>query len=236
MNEIITKIIEIFLAGGAGAGLFWLFGEKWIENKFAKELETYKTLQLRELEHFKAKTNSIFVQINKLNEKELEVLPEAWNRLQIALGRVNVITAVFQEYPDIGKMKDEELSEQLRKDKFWSDYEMKTIFQTSQPDKNQIYQKMIFWKELNLANNAYSDFHNYLCYNKIFLNRELFLKFDEIDGFIRNVMNDVRTGKEDSFRKIFSEASKRFREKSPEMTQSIEDVIQKRLHLGEMEE
>lgn len=107
--------------GGAAAaayGLFKWLGERWIDNKFEKQMEAYKTEQARELERLRHKINGVFDRTLRLHSKEYEVLPDLWGRLVEAHGWAWGYVSPFQQYADVMRMSDEELDEFLKDKKF----------------------------------------------------------------------------------------------------------------------
>ena len=85
-ENIYKFIVEVILAGGGGAlvayGIFTYFGRSWLDNKFSKGLENFKHQQNLQMEQYRFEINSLFNRISKIHEKEFEVLPELWFKLQ----------------------------------------------------------------------------------------------------------------------------------------------------------
>jgi len=52
--------------------------------------------------------------LTKIHEKEFQVLPEAWYKLQDALGRISGVASLFQQYPDVNRMDAAQLAEFLQ--------------------------------------------------------------------------------------------------------------------------
>jgi hypothetical protein len=98
---------EAVLATGFVAAL----GKLWIENQFAKSLEAYKHEQRRELEHYKHQIDSLFNRITKIHEKEIEVLPCAWKKLQEAHGHLARLVQPFRIEREISQMDERQLAE-----------------------------------------------------------------------------------------------------------------------------
>lgn len=96
----------LWLAGAVGIAFtaFRFLGSKWIETKFAARLEAYRHEQTKELEELRHKINAAFSRMTKIHEKEFEALPEAWYKLQDALGHISGLTSVVQCYPDLNRM------------------------------------------------------------------------------------------------------------------------------------
>src|SRR3989442_1732393 len=95
--DVILKFIgEVVLYGGGSAAcaylLFQFLGKSWIENKFAQRLEAYKHQQQLELQHLKVEIESMLSGALKMQEREFQVLPEAWKKLDDAFGTTNWAT------------------------------------------------------------------------------------------------------------------------------------------------
>ena len=98
METAILQFIGKVIAYGGGAAavahaLFTFLGKKWIEHKLNKELEQVRY-----------RINTLFSRVTKIHEKEFEVLPEAWYKMQDALGRISHFTSLFQQYPDLTQL------------------------------------------------------------------------------------------------------------------------------------
>lgn len=109
-SDITRFIFELIFTSGLAVAIFKLWGENWLNNKFAKNLEDHK-----------AKINSLFSRISKIHEKEFEVLPEAWRKLQEAMGHVSSIAEPLKQYPDLNRMTDEPLAGFLKKSRLRED-------------------------------------------------------------------------------------------------------------------
>ncbi|MGR9345555.1 hypothetical protein ACU8NW_13200 [Rhizobium leguminosarum] len=67
--------ISIMGLVAAAYALFKFLGEKWLNQKFAEQLEAYKSEQARELERLRHKINGVFDRTKRLHDREYEVLP-----------------------------------------------------------------------------------------------------------------------------------------------------------------
>lgn len=119
MEEIFSFMGKVLAYGGGAAALayviFIFLGQKWIEAKFAERLEAYKKAQERELEQYRHQVSILFSRVSKIHEKEIEVLPEIWQKLQTALGYVAKITSPLQYGPNFFNMNKEEFEDFLKK-------------------------------------------------------------------------------------------------------------------------
>jgi hypothetical protein len=111
-------MIEVVAASGGAAiivsVLFTFLGKNWIENRFARSLETYKRRQEQELEHYKHEINALFNRITKIHEKEIEVLPAAWQKLQEAHGHLARLIQPFRIEREVSQMSEEQFGEWQR--------------------------------------------------------------------------------------------------------------------------
>jgi hypothetical protein len=232
-NDQFWAEIGKFIAASGGVvviafGIFSWLGKRWIENQFNQRLEAYKAAQAQELEEYKAKVTTLFSRITKIHEKEFDVLPTAWCKLQTALGKVGIPAAIFKEYPDLKFLNDGEVEELLARHSF-STTEKQKLMLADPLDRNQLYQDSLFWEELNRAYDALNDFHNYIVFNKIFLSSDLFDTFNTIDKAQIDVINNLRYGKEVRDHKMTHKAMQDFRAINAQL-ENLEKLVQKRLH------
>src|ERR1700738_2936866 len=83
-------------------GAKWVTGltvDKWLSNRFAKGLEAFKHEQQIEIERLKHSINAQMDRLTRGNQREFDVLPEAWSRLTHAHGVVAATTSRLQSYP-----------------------------------------------------------------------------------------------------------------------------------------
>ncbi|MGR9164205.1 hypothetical protein [Rhizobium leguminosarum] len=110
--------ISIMGLVAAAYALFKFLGEKWLNQKFAEQLEAYKSEQARELERLRHKINGVFDRTKRLHDREYEVLPEVWAKLVEAKNWAGGYLSPFQQYADVGRMSDVDLVEFLDKTSF----------------------------------------------------------------------------------------------------------------------
>ncbi len=235
-DDIYKFFIEVVLAGGGGAlvayGLFSYLGKKWLENKFLQSLEKFKLQQALQMEQYRFEINSLFNRISKIHEKEFEVLPNAWFKLQESLGKVSKLISPYQEYPDLSNKDEEQTKEILDKIEF-EESEKKEILNSQ--DKNLKYREIYFWHYFSGVRDVVYEFHNYLLYNKIFLSKDLFDCFSKIDNILIEVIRK-REAMERS--KDYLDSIKVYNEINDEVVPLVQDLailIQQRLHYQDAE-
>ena len=87
-NDVWKFLLQLSSAVGVLYGLFRLYIEKWMDKRFAKEIEMVKHENQKELEHTKNEIQSIFSRTVKIHEKEYDVLPKRGICFTSLLGRL----------------------------------------------------------------------------------------------------------------------------------------------------
>lgn len=220
----------IAYAGGSVTIAYLLFtwlGKRIIEHWFGARMEVYKNAQAQELEEYKYKINALFNRVTKIHEKEFEVLPKAWELLQDALGQVGRMASPLQYYPDFTWMSETEFSEFLETTKLKKHEKEELI---SAPDKNKFYQEKIFWHELGDAKARINNLHNFLLHNKIFLSKDLFDGFGQIDILLYDMILEIESNHRERGYKSILPIWKRLNTDAQEIAGRIEKLVQSRLH------
>jgi hypothetical protein len=108
LQNILAALGGLVVGGGIlGTVVYTIFkilGEKWLNAKFEERLAAYKHAQQRELEELKFQINTLMDRTLKLHQREFDVLPEAWGRLNDAFKVIRPVTLGFQQSPDVNAM------------------------------------------------------------------------------------------------------------------------------------
>ncbi len=224
--EFFGKIV--IYGGGLTAIAYTIFiflGKKTIETWFDKRLKK-----------FEYDLNCLFNRAAKIHEKEFEVLPIAWLKMQDALGRISGFVSIIKSWPDLDRMSETAIEEFLGKSKL-HEYEKDELRKSTK--KLDYYQKTIFWHDLEEVQNAFWEFHNYIIRNKIFLSTDLQAKFAEIDNIMWTAIVEMKVGKGSGSQIISQDmcinAYKKIRDEVNPIRDSIEKLVQSRLHYHEVE-
>ena len=230
MDEIYAFIGKVIAYGGGAVALayavFMFLGKKWIESKFDERFAVFKHAQEQELERYRHQVNILLSRVTKIHEKEIEVLPELWHKLQDALGSVTSLTFPLQYYPDFKLMSEDSFEEFLKKSKL-SDNDKKVLI--SSPDRNAFYQKTIFWYNLQEAQSSAREFRAFMVYNRIFLSKDLKAEFEKIDKLLSKALATRETGERARDYNLISEAYKVLGEEAETIVAKIESLVQERL-------
>lgn len=226
----VIGIIITFAATGAGSAFlmikFW--GEKWVENKFTKDLELFKFQKLHDFD-------LLLNRKTKWHEKEHEVLSQSWKKLVVAHRSLRRAISLLKQFPNIEEMSDKE------REKFFlgtdlTEEEIGYIENEKKRGFNLAYSRVLDNRSLHDAHKAFNEFDLYFETNKIFLRPHIKEKFEKASDYIwsawvskkmDNDENDYR--KEDFGLKAYETEN----EKIKPLVAEIEDVIQKELFLEE---
>jgi hypothetical protein len=109
MEQILKLLGGIVIVGGGGGvvtyGLLKYFGKKWIDIKFAQQLEGFKHDQAKEIQRLRGQIDAMLSGTLKVQEKEFETLPEAWAKLDEAISHSASLIAPFQTYQDLERIR-----------------------------------------------------------------------------------------------------------------------------------
>jgi len=229
-NEILRIFGEIMAYGGGGAAvayfLFQFFGKNWIENKFAQNLEQHKHAQAIELQRLRVEIDSMLNGAIKIQEKEYEVLPEAWRLLNEAFSLLSNLVAPFQQYPDLDRMNPEQLNEFLDGSELRESQNKEIRASGKKVDK---YQELITWHRVNIVKSACIAFNDYIAKNGIFLPPELKQQFDAAKNELWSALIDKEVGHGAKDWKMQYEGWTAIKEKINPLYKSIETGIYARL-------
>ncbi len=232
MNDAIFRFIGeiVAIAGGAAAVAYAVFiylGKRWVDQRFSERLESLRNEQARDLERLRADINKIFSRVTKIHQKEFDVLPIVWEKLQYAVGAVHNVVKPFKQYPDLRRMSQAAFDDFLKHEDL-PEYKKNELAATS--DKQQYYIDAVYERELIKAHNKVRDFHNYLIFNKIFLSQKLYENFGKIDSLLSDVLLKYDLSHETKDHKGMLESSKEIRDNLDALITVIENLVQERLH------
>jgi hypothetical protein len=243
---LIAALTSSAFTTGVLVGLAFL-GRSIIGRWLSRDLEKYKAglqatleeykaeLQAtndRELERYRYQINALFNRITKIHEREIEVLPTAWQKLQDALGYVVSFTQPYKRYPALNQWTKQQIDEFLKKEEL-SEFHKQQLLEA--PDKEEYYIETIFPYRLHEAKKYVVEFHNYLLYNRIFLSPDLYTQFKAMDELLTGALHDSEVGKESQDYQLITRPYKEIQKKADSITEEIGRLVQKRLRLPEAE-
>ena len=187
LGDLLTTV---FTVGAIPTGIAWAFfrylGQKWLENKFAAQLEIEKHEHAKELQELKRKLDAQLNRVNKLQDREFEVLRDAWDYLQDAEGHVSSLLSIMRSYPDLARLSPERFEEFLEKSRLSAVHRQEV---RDAADRTDHYRDLIFWYDLHDAKQAYWKYRALVTKNAIFMRAEMCDLFERIaqvlwDGLI----------------------------------------------------
>ena len=218
------KVFEIFgkilIYGGVLSGsaylIFIFLGKKTIENWFTKRLIK-----------FEYDLNSLLNRATKIHEKEFEVLPQAWTKLDNLLDLVRQFIRETHSIPDLNNKSSQELEEFLSKQDLNEDEKQNV---RNHKDKNLWY----FHQKSEKVGDTCLDFQDYITKNAIFLSSDLKSEFKKAELKIRTAWATRNTAEESKDRnKGIIEACQIIQKDIQPIVEKIEELVQKRLRFFE---
>jgi len=230
VQAIYNGLGQLVLFGGGSVaiafGFFRFLGQGWIEHKFSEQLERSKYEQAKELEQIKFKINSLFNRVTKMQEKEFEVLPVAWSKLNDAHGPLMVCVLGFQEYPNLQRMSEDELEE------FLSSVDLletqKQQLRISE-NKNMLFSGFLTTIQLHKARAAYSDFSSYIEKNSIFLRKDIKEKFSKVSAIMWKLWAAKSVGEHSGTNDMALKSYQKHNDELKGLIKEIEDLMHPRL-------
>ena len=194
MTDLLKTLGALAAASGCGAGIAWAIftklGDRWLEERFAKRLETFKHEQTKEIEQLRHRITSLFSRISKIHEKEFEVLPEAWLKLHDAYGKVFHVGSALKRFLALHQMSEANFEEFVATCRL-PEFRKQELLQLQAADRTEYYSRWIFWSDFAEAQSAMNAFHNYFVMNRIFMTDSLRQKFGEIDVLLNSVLSSL---------------------------------------------
>lgn len=231
-DAIFQFVGEMVVAGGGGAVvallLFRWLGKTWIENKFAERLEQLKHDQNVVVARLRVEIESMLSGALKFQEREFEVLPGVWDKLDAAFTNVSWLVSPLQMSVDVRRMNDVQLEEQLASEE-WSESQKQEVRDAQKSDRDKVYSDIQFWYKLNRVKRAFGDFQKYKASNAIFFPLELKEKLEAIEKVLWSAITATQVGKEAEDFKLQNQGWTKVSEEAGVLRSAIELDIRRRL-------
>jgi hypothetical protein len=231
VDEILSFFGAVVVYGGGGAAVAFLvfkhLGKGWIDARFSERLEAFKHEQAKELQRLKVEVESLLSGALKIQEREFMVLPEAWQKLNEAYSLTSWVVSPVQQYPEVGRMADDQLEEFLSSSELLES-QRKRVRESS--DRNKTFVEIITWYRLNRAKKAVSELQQYTVSHGLFLPPPLKQQFAEMRPILWASLTSLEVGRQANDYKMQGEAWKQLEEKGMPLHVAIEKSIAQRLH------
>ncbi len=219
----------VAIGGGSVAvayGAFVFLSQKWIENTFQARLNALKHAHEKELQRLKVEIDSLLGATLKLQEREFEVLPEAWRLLDEAKSTLAWVVAPMQEYPDLNRMDGPRFED------FMARCELRDIDKQEirdAHDRNKTYIQKIVWHNIGLVRKAQYALHLYVARNAIFLPMEMKERYEKICSLMISAVAFKQVGHEVEDWKLQTKSWAKLEEEIEPLYQEIEKESRARL-------
>ena len=231
MPQTIGDLLStVFAIGVVPTGVAWAFfrylGQKWIENKFAAQLEAERHEHAKELQELKKKLDAQLSRINKLQDREFEVLRDAWDFLQDAEGHVSSLLSIMRSYSDLSKLSPERFEEFLAGSRLSAVHRQEV---RDSSNRTEYYRDLIFWYDLHDAKQAYWKYRALITKNTIFLKPEVSALFEKIASALWDGLISREVGEESKDMKFWVEASQKMRAELAPLMEELRETLRKSL-------
>jgi hypothetical protein len=231
LDQVLGFLGKVVLFGGGVVSMafvvFRYLGKSWIDAQFSQGLEAFKHEQAKEIQRMKITVDSMLSGALKIQEREFTVLPEAWHKLNEAYSLTGWVVSPFQQYPDVGRMAEDELTEYLATSDLRESQRTRV---RNARDRNQTYQDAIFWHRLLRAKTAVGELGNYTLSHGLFLPRPLKQKFSEMRPILWSSLTALEVGHETKDFQMQSKAWTDLQQQGEPLHKAIEEAIEQRLH------
>jgi hypothetical protein len=217
---LFSFIGQIVLAGGGGAlialSFFQFFGKSWIQNQLAKDLEIAKS-----------EISLLAARRLKLHDREHEVFPEVWARLNEAFRSLGEAIIALK---DAAEITENDLTRLVEERKI-SDQQKQYIL--SAADHTQAYRRILDFHSLSTAKEKFHEFERYFRSNRIFISPEIKGKLDQISEILLAAWVDRHMNwqgyRPDEGKSFLLEAWEKYDKKARPIMIEIEGLLQEQL-------
>jgi len=189
-------------------------------------LQSLKHEHDQEIEGLRFKIAALLDRAVKLHQREFEVLPEAWSKLNDAYWYVKSFVSALQSYPDIDRMSTPHQKEFIDSSPLqeWQKEELK-----KEANKTNLYAKQIFWHKLEEAQRKCRDANIYLVKNGIFVQKEIREKLSKMNDLIWNALIEHQVNEEHDVRPRDRKSIGRLNDEGEPLMKDLEGRIHQRL-------
>jgi hypothetical protein len=228
--DLRTFFFSILAYGGGAVAISYLaftqFAKGWLENLFAKKLDEFRHQQAVELQRLRVEVEALLSGAIKLQDRDFEILPQAWEKLHAAYRALAIATAAFKSYPDLNRAGEVELKEVFE----GSGLSRSTIERISNStDKTREYIDAITRQEIHKVKKEVSELKVYSDRMSIFLPLTLKESLDKITEELWSAVIDKEMGHEEKDWKVQRAALKKLSSEITPMFNEIKSDIHGRL-------
>lgn len=232
-QQVGAFILELVAyAGGSTALAFLVFktlGDKWLDNRFKERLKLVEHGYAIELSKFKQRLDTAASGLNRIHQKEFEVLPEAWGLLDEAMNTLKWVVSPMQSYTDVSRMNDEDWRDFLEGTDTFNKADKRRLLGLSSRSRQDEYNRLYDFHKNWLAENAIRNFQKYAARHSIFLPEDLRIQFDAIRNLLWSASVAKSVGREANDWKLQREGWEKLEQQAEPLFQEIRKAIQDRI-------
>jgi len=238
MNGLAELAWAVVLAGGGGAavafGAIKLFGERWLENRFASRLQDLRHEHERKLEASRLRGSQSLDRSTKLSEREFEKTAEAWSLVTDANFKTLRALPGLRTFEDLSRLSDD-LTELVAKQAKFADWEIKELLKKPKNERLMYFSERNTIHEIGEAKIAIGKASGQLTRNALFIDKEVYTTLSEfLDWAFKamidwEIVREIRRGPRvpDALKDIRRE-DEEFRKGAEEKIAEIESLIRTR--------
>lgn len=183
-------IVVTGLTGLTGSKLFWTFvqqaAEKKIDHHFSTRLAQFQHEQAKELQHIKARIDTVIQGSLRFQEREFKLIPELWEKIEGTLSCAQILCTQRDSFPDVGNMPETALESFLSHQTDVDESSKDRVRRASRDEKNELWRKIDRYQRLRKAGAALEVADQFSRTHTIFLP-------DEFHDFAEGLLNSVRS-------------------------------------------
>jgi hypothetical protein len=179
-----------------------------------------------EIEHLRFKINSLLNRTVKVQEREFEVLSDAWEKLSEGFWSTKSLVGSLHEFPDVNHMPQEELEELLLSSKFLETQKQKI---RDASDKWKVYVDLVLWRRLSETKSKVSGAATYLEVNGIFIKPEIRNQFGALVDLTWHALVEYQMNMEHNVAPRRDEGVMAFLSKGDVLRNELDGMVQSRL-------
>ena len=209
--DLTTFVTSVTFGGVSAAAVTQFFGGKIIDNRFATRLEASKQELQRQLEasrqahsadieRMKFKVAGLLDRATKLNEREFEVLPEIWTKLDEAYRWAHDLISPMRSYPNMSRMEEDRFDAFIS-NSFLKEWQQKAIKALPIQERTAFFAEASSWYELGQATDAAHELNSALTKGGIYIDPDVFTLLQEFTRFLSVAVHQYSVEKRHNFHK-----------------------------------
>lgn len=232
-QKIGAFVFELIAFGGGSAAIAFLIfrtlGDRWLDNKFRERLKLVEHGYAVELSKFKQRLETAADGLNRIHQKEFEVLPEAWGLLDEAMNTLKWVVSPMQSYTNVSRMNDEDWVEFVEGCSEFGSLDKRYLRGVPDRNRQQEFNRLYDAHKICLAENAIRDFQKYTARHSIFLPEDLRVQFDAMRNLLWSASVSKSVGREAEDWEIQVKGWEKLEEQAEPLFAKIRTAIQDRI-------